>query len=79
MGPVVTSQEPSRTFYNYNKQKHQLVLRRTSLCFLFLFSLHVFTTYFVSVIEMHQKQTITYMGPIVNSQCEVHMSHQATF
>ena len=34
MGPVVTSQELSWTFYNDNKQKHQLVLWLTSLCFL---------------------------------------------
>ena len=49
MGPVVTSQKLSRTFYFYNKQKHQLVLRRTSWCFVLLWPRHVFTKYFARI------------------------------
>ena len=68
MGPVVTSQTHSRTFYSDNKQKHQLVLRRTSWCFVFLCPCHVFTKYFARLIKIYKEQTITYMGPVVTSQ-----------
>ena len=68
MGPVVTSQKLSRTFYFDNKQKHQLVLRRTSWCFVLLWPRHVFTKYFARIIKIYQEQTITYMGPVVTSQ-----------
>ena len=68
MGPVVTSQKLSRTFYFDNKQKHQLVLRRTSWCFVLLWPRHAFTKYFARIIKIYQEQTITYMGPVVTSQ-----------
>ena len=68
MGPVVTSQKPSRTFYFDNKQKHQMVLRRTSWCFVLLWPRHVFTKYFARIIKIHQEQTITYTGPVVTLQ-----------
>ena len=51
-----------------NKQKHELVLRRTSWCFVFLWPRHVFTKYFARLLKIHQEQTITYMGPVVTSQ-----------
>ena len=60
MGPVVTSQKLSRTFYFApaggfdNKQKHQLVLRRTSWCFGLLWPCHVFTKYFARGIRNNQ-------------------------
>ena len=68
MGPNLTSQKLSRTFYFDNKQKHQLVLRRTSWCFVLLWPRHVFTKYFARIIKIYQEQTITYMGPVVTSQ-----------
>ena len=68
MGPDLTSQKLSRTFYFDNKQKHQLVLRRTSWCFVLLWPRHVFTKYFARIIKIYQEQTITYMGPVVTSQ-----------
>ena len=74
MGPVVTSQTHSRTFYSDNKQKHQLVLRRTNWCFVFLSPSHVFTKYFARLIKVHKEQTITCMGPVVTSQI-----HSRTF
>ena len=68
MGPDMTSQKPSRTFCDDNKEKHQLVLRRTSWCFEFLSPSHVFTKYFARLIKVHKEQTITCMGPVVTSQ-----------
>ena len=58
----------SRTFYFDNKQKHQLVLRRTSWCFVLLWPHHVFTKYFARGIRMHQEQPKSYLEPLRTSK-----------
>ena len=52
---------PSRS-----KQKHQLVVRCTSWCFVFLWPRHVFMKYFFGIIKIHQEQKKHICGTCLN-------------